>query len=433
MKTQNPNTEKTGLLGRVSIKKLLMLVVVFVGLKGLAFVSPLLVSQISSSPSDYGAFEYAFNLGTTLMGVFAMGLSASYAYFILKHDNKELTPVFHVHFVVLTGLLLLSYIIMPSLAENIYFLAIVTGVIMANQIMVSSILKVNGKNNLSILADTGIYIVLTVLVVVLYVFEQSFSKVVWSVTLLMTLLVFTLLYHLKRCAGFRQVSWLSASELYKFGLLVVIASPLVFLITNNTRIYVSHFMGMETVGFYSFFFRLASVLLLVSRLIHILLFRRFFVSEHDKLDRYLALSSVGLGGIVFFALLLFQSPLGDWFLSYFPEYADHAYLLPFCFFQVIFWIGTSFFEAILVREKLMKPFIVLLVITVLFLLATLQLFAIYSVLNLTTLIAINTGYILLLFAGQQWILAKQKIFYRKTWAVQGIMGTLFLLFLWMYL
>lgn len=427
------NTTKNGIFQRISVKKLFLLVFVFVALKGLAFLSPLLVSDISRTPTDYGAFEYAFNIGTTLMGVLAMGLSASYAYFILKQGRKELIPAFHVHFVALAVLLLLCYIVAPSLAENIYFLAVVTGVIMANQIMVSAILKVNGKNNLSIIADTGIYIILTALIAVLYVLEQSFDQVVWSVTLLMSLLLFTLLYHLKRCNGFRDISWGSVGELYKFGVLVVIASPLVFLVTNNTRIYVSHFMGMESVGYYSFFFRLSSVLLIVSRLIQILLFRRFFISEHEKLDRYLALTNIGLGGIIVVSLLTFYSPLGEMFMEHFPEYINHAYILPLCFFQVIFWIGTSFFEAILVREKLMKPFITLLLLVVVSLLATLQLFSMYSDLTLPILVVINTVFILILFVGQQFLLTRKKIFYRKTWVAQGLLGVIFLLFLILYL
>ncbi len=417
-------------LSKVSLKQIIGLFLVFGLLKGLAFISPLLLSEICDDPLLFGEFEYAFNLGMTLMGVFAMGLPAAYAFFVLKNGRTEMVQYFHLHFLLLAGLLLLTFSVYPPLINNLYFGAAVVGVMMANQIMTAAILKVNGNNNLSIIADTGIYILLTAIVAYLYLTESSYTNQLWFSALLIVILGFTLVYHLRRC-GFKNFVFKRAvlAELYKFGVLIVLAAPLVFLINNNTRLFIKHYLDLEQVGHYSFFFRIASALLLVSRVIHILLFRRIFISEHQTLDRYMAYVLLAISGLMAACLVVYYTPLGNSLLSYFPNYQPYASILPLCFFQVLFWINTSFFEAILTREKRMKQFIILLVIVFVMMLLTLQFVDMYGTLSLKSIIVINVWAIFTLFLGQHLILVKSGIYYKKTIVIHLIFGMFYAAYL----
>ena len=103
-----------------NVKFFLSLISFFSVLKFLVFVSPLLLNEIVSL-NLYGEFEYSFNLGQTIVGVFSMGLVSSYAYFTLTKDQKQKTPIIHMHFLVISLAVLLIALTNLSLLSNILF------------------------------------------------------------------------------------------------------------------------------------------------------------------------------------------------------------------------------------------------------------------------------------------------------------------------
>ena len=91
---------------------ILSLIIIFGGLKFLVYFAPLSLSSLLNSDVVFGKFEYSFNLGQSLTGIFALGLASAYAYFVLKNKRFELKPLFHLHFIVLVFLLILFVLIL---------------------------------------------------------------------------------------------------------------------------------------------------------------------------------------------------------------------------------------------------------------------------------------------------------------------------------
>lgn len=410
------------------IKGLIGLLVVFLILKSVAYFAPLLLIQIIS-PILYGEFEYSLNLGVILVGLFSFGLPSAYAYFVMKNKRTDLIPIFHLHFILLAFLLLISLLIYPSLLSNSVFGALIIGVAMSDQILVSNMLKANGRNIISVVVDTGIYLVLGVLVFLGLAEYISFTKELWFLSILITHLLFVIIVHARGIQKIKEISKASIIELYSFGLLILITAPLLTLITNSTRIYIEYFNDISEVGFYSFYFRLAAILLVIYRVLYILLFRKLFLENHVKLDLYFTII-IGLLGIASLGLVLvLNSPLSTYIVSSDSPYYPYYHLLPMMFFQVIFWINASFFEAILIREKQVKQFILLLVIILTVLLSTFQLISVYWELSLKLIVIINTWAIFILFLGQQYILIRKKIYYKKTIILHLVFGMIYALFL----
>lgn len=408
------------------IKRIISLLFIMGLLKSLVYIAPLGVNEVLNSITEFGTFEYALNLGQTLMGVFSMGFAGAYAFFVLKQQRENLKPIFHLHFIVLTTGLFLAVIISPGLLGNIYFGAVILGVAFADQLLLSSVLKLSGKNKTSVLLDTGVYIVMTLIVIAVYFDIFKFSLEIWFGSILSLLIINGLFYHSRQLEHRKKVSKKDVFDLYKYGGLIVIAAPLLVLITSNTRLYIEYFSTFENVGMYSFYFRLSSFVLIFYRVLGILLFRKMFVDDHKTLDKYYSLIILGLFILNLFLFLMLPLILTGRYEQFTLTIDQYRWLFLLCFFQVTFWINSSLFEPILQRENKMKHFIVLLSGCLILLLGTLLILKQFNLISLLNIVWVNAFIIFLLFFGQQWILWQNKIFYKKTLTIHGVIGVLFL-------
>ena len=408
------------------IYQILSLILIFGFLKLLVYFGPLLLSIVLKSEINFGKFEYSLNLSQTLTGAFSMGLASAYAYFILKKNRLDLKPIFHLHFVVLTALLCLSVLILPSLLDNLYFGAIIIAVALADQILISGILKLSGQNNKSVIIDTGVYIILFVFVLLIYFKIIDFSFKLWFLLVLLSLVLTSLFYHLKNIKGFKLLISNQFFELYKYAGLILISGPLVVLLTVSTRLYIEWLIDFESVGVYSLYFRLSSFVLIIYRIATILLYRKIFIDEHVKLDKYYSriISSLFILNILLFSSLPYISNNFLSRLGY--DFTESKTLILYCLFQVTFWINTAVFEAVLQRENLVKQFIFILLLSGLILICGLALMNIYNFISLELIVWFNTFIIYFLFFGQQYILIKKEVYYRQSLIVHLVQGSLFI-------
>ena len=253
-----------------------------------------------------------------------------------------------------------------------------------------------------------------------------FSMEIWVGSILTALVLTSIFYHSKKINGINNQSRNNFLDLYRYGGLIVLAGPLLVLITSSTRIYIEYFSTLENVGFYSFYFRLSSLILIFSRVLVILMFRRMFTSTHNELDNYFSLILVFLFTVNVFIFFLLPIILQGNYVQFDQTYKEFAALFLICFFQVTFWINTSLFEPILQRENKMKQFIILLAGCFLLLLGTLFTLKQFNLISLLNIVWVNAFIIFLLFCGQQWILWQNKIVYKKTLMIHGGIGVLFL-------
>jgi hypothetical protein len=411
---------------RERIYQILSLILVFGLLKLLVYFAPLLLSVVLESEIKFGEFEYSFNLSQTLTGAFSMGLASAYAYFILKKNRLDLKPIFHLHFIVLTALICLIALVFPSLLDNLYFGSIIIAVALADQLLISGILKLSGQNNKSVIIDTGVYIILFVFVLLTYFKIIDFSFRLWFLSILISLVLTCLFYHLKNIKGFKVIISKQFFELYKYAGLILISGPLVVLLSVSTRLYIEWLIDFKSVGLYSLYFRLASFVLIIYRIASILLYRKIFIDEHLKLDKYY---SIIISSLFIINILIFYSlpyVLSNFMSNFKYDFTENKTLILCSLFQVTFWINTAVFEAVLQRENLVKHFIFTLLLFGLILAGGLTLINIFNFISLELIVWYNTLIIYLLFFGQQYILMKKGVYYKKSLTVHLIQGAIFI-------
>lgn len=402
---------------------------VFAIFKSFAFFAPLGVQEVLGSDSLFGQFEYTFNLGQTLTGLFSVGLVGSYGYFVLKQKKDELKPIFHFHFVVLTVVLSSITLVFPSLLNDNYFGAIILGVAFADQILISGILKVEGRNNLSVIIDTGVYIVMGLMILFALGKVINFSQQLWHLLVLLSLVATTIFYHLNHSKHIRSVNKTEILKVYKFGGLILIAAPLIVLLTSSTRLYIEYYLDFSDVGIYSFYFRIASLILIIYRVFGILLFRKFFIEEHNKLDTYYSLIIVGLFLVNCLIFLILPLILSGRYDKWDETYSEHSGLFLLCLFQITFWINAALFEPIFQRENKMNQFILLIIIVLITMFISFISLVPLNLLSINNIVIINSLSIFLFFIGQQLILRKGGIFYRKTMYTHISLGSIYIFIL----
>tara|TARA_B110000196_G_scaffold142626_1_gene123350 strand:- start:224 stop:1507 length:1284 start_codon:yes stop_codon:yes gene_type:complete len=410
----------------VSILYLGLLILI---LKSLTYFSPLFINQILNSSVNYGKFEYTLNLGQTLMGMFSMGFAGSYAFFILKNKRYELKPIFHLQFIIFTLIILLLVIINPLLLNNIYFGSIIIGIALADQILISCILKISNKNNLSVIVDTGIYILMGFIATCSYFNLIIFTNALWHGSILFLLIMMSSLYHLKNISGYKKIKFSDISLIYKYGGLIVLSSPLLVLLSVNTRLFIQYFLDFEYIAIYSIFFRVATVILIIYRLITILLYRRIFMEDHKKLDNYYSFIIASLVIINFLINFIVPLILNNYYADFTDYYKNNPDLFLLCLFQIIFWINTALFEPIIQRVNQVKSFIIVISVCLFLFISCLFIFDFYYQISINDIVSINSFFIFLLFYGQQWILSKKNIFYKKTTIVHSIIGIFFIIYI----
>ncbi|WP_144604274.1 MULTISPECIES: hypothetical protein [Algoriphagus] len=399
--------------------------ILFALVKSVSYLAPLGVATLISSEFEYGQFEYSLNLGQMLTGVFSAGLVGSYAFYVLKNDKISLKPVFHFHFVFLIAVLILTAVTISSFLTNPIFGAFILGVAFADQVVISGILKSNGRNSFSIIADTSVYIVMSILLCLMYNGFAEFSIRLWHISILISLFLSSVFYHIPRCRGYRDVSFQSIKEIYKFGGLILISGPLIILLSSSTRLFIEYFGSFEDVAAYSLYFRFAGLSLLAFRFIGILMFRGFFLEKHEILDKkyFKIILLILLINLIFATVFTWiSSPLFS-FLEF--NIVPDLKIFILCLFQVVFWINTALFESSMQREQKVKEFILLLIVFVVGLIFTLYTISQLFQLNVLMILVINNVILWLFFYGQQYILRRRQIVYSLTTRVHTGIGILF--------
>lgn len=401
------------------IISLVSLLVIFGITKGIAFVTPIKLASFIDEIKIYGQFEYTLNWGQTLNGLFLMGLNGAYAYFVIKNQRNSLIKFFHAHFVIINALVILMYLIEISLFSTTYSSVFILAITFSNQVFISTVYKLNGRNNISVVFDTTIYILLFLNLAFLILFGQKFNYSVWiSINLIFTLIV-TVFYHFPRIKDINMQEYIdnkdNVKKIYQFGGLIVLTGPLLVLVNASTRIYLEYFCSIDVVGIYSVLFRISSIVLIVSRVGIILLFRRMFLAKHEQLDKQFSvlifLISIAIFIVYNLAPILLEILKQDVLLIIFSENVDFVILI---FVQIFLWIISSLFEPIIQREKLMKTFLLSLVISILFILVSLFVISHISTITKSIVLLINCIGIFLLVIQQIRIVKKHAFFYKKT-------------------
>jgi O-antigen/teichoic acid export membrane protein len=410
------------------LKKGGLLFLAFVIVKSLVFFAPLAISYLLSNVEEYGRFEYSLNLGQTFISIFSMGLGSSLAYFTLKKNAHHLAPAFHLHFFIISIILLLITVCFPVLRGNLVFGGFILGASLSQQIFNSSVLKLADKNIQSVVADSMLYFLMAVYAAVIYFKVIRFDLADWH-TIVLIHLVLSNFIGVRKIKGFRNVSLQEFKSIYSYGLLTVVGGFCLFALSNNTRLLIEHYTSFSEVGIYSYYFRIGTWVIVLYRVIGIMMFKKYFVSEHRKIDTFFSALIGGLFFMNLFSYLILWKAQEYYPALLKPIYTQHIRIYLLVLFQISFWIGIALFESIINRELLIKQMIVIMVPCLLLLVGTLQLLDRYGTLTLKSIIMVNSAFILAGNLGQLFILKRKVYFYKKTLFVQLAIAFLFAVYL----
>lgn len=399
---------------------------VFGSIKIISFLSPLFLKNLINSNILYGQFEYSLSLGQILASLICMGFSSTYAYFIVIQNKNALKPIFHLHFLIFISLCFVTAILYPKILDNLYFGAFVIAILLADQIFMSATLKLAERNNSSVLIDSLIYFNLAIILVLTKIEVINFNNKIWHQSILLLLIIIGVVYHLRNLDGIKNLKFKYFKELYGYAGLILISTPLLYMINSGTRIYIEWLLDFDKVGTYSYFFRIASFSLIFYRITTILLYKKIFTSEIKILDSYFQRLSIFLLSLNIVTYLFLK--YGYSYLNFLPSLDLNENIILLCLFQINFWVNTALLESIIQRENKVKHFILLLLTVNILMIGSYYFMKYYEILTISKIISWNVAAIFLVFLGQIYIL-KRTAFFKKLLIIHSITGIGFLFFL----
>lgn len=388
--------QKLPSLERIYNKEFLVFIIIFFVSKLIPFVTPLLASNFLKRTEDYGRIEYLLNAGSLISSFFLLGLSSAYPYFNITLKKSVYKP-FILHFSLIffySVFFIIAILIFPS--ANISKLLFI-GTIFGAQLLFSAILKSEQKSSWAVILDGGILSILLCYICYLYFTHTDYLSELVFLSLLFLysiILVFTSLSFLRNKnkdvdsnVTHENNDIIDYKKVLLFSFPVFISSLLIATLTTSNRVLIEYFLDLKAVAYYSFYFRIVSILVIVYQAIMILLFRKLYAEHISKLDKMFLQLLVSFIFISALILLLFPFFL----LPYFKIYQETShYLFPLLYIlsaQMFFWIVTALLENIIYREKVTKTLNFYLLAIILSVFATCYLF---DHLNYLSLITIST-------------------------------------------
>ena len=373
------------------------------------FFGPLLLAG-QLSIEDYGLVEYTLALGSVTAIFFNTGVSTSYPYFILRRKLNSFKPYFFVHFIfVFLIFFSIGILYFFNILDKKYFFGIMTGVVMANQIFVSTKQKSHERGTTAVLVESGVFILLTV--VALLIIGNYFSDLIWFYRLIF---VYYLVFVFNAIKNFNElaVSFETLNRYKKvlqYGFPILFSSIAIVLFTTSGRILVEWLLGVDKVGVYAFYFRLASVVIVVYQVVNVLYFKRIYTYPFHLIDKYFSLFFVAvlaIGLFFYFILHLFEQEIFSFF-SWEKQKEEHDFIRLLFVFQMVFWIGLALNENIIYRENLAKyasRILSLLVVAMILFFAVLKHF---SEIDLLLLIFLHISFMFVALEVQFYILRRR--------------------------
>lgn len=393
----------------------------FVFNKGLVFVAPLFVSEILTK-EEFGILEYGLaGLGMVINSFISLGVQSGYPYFKLKNKSFHLFNAFDLHYAWLLLFFILTQVVYFVFDIRIeYYMALNIAYILSNQIYISTQLKTDSKIIKAVFFDSGVYLLLFLFCILAFLSIVPSSIFFFNKILLIYASLYSIYALIRIFKSRKENIFKNYFQILRYSLPVLIGGLLIYFLTVSGRIFIEYFLkDFEIVGIYSFYFRLAAIVIVIYQIINITFFKQMYELEPKKLDSYFSLSFLILYivSITFFLVAPLVLPLfSSFYRSTIGENIAIHFLLSA---QMTFWVATALLSNIIDRERLAGInniyFMLLLAVFLILLYTTkiildLELFVIFHLITITiaTIIQIRT-------------LTRKKIYFTKS---AGILITL---------
>jgi len=333
------------------IKKRVLFLVAFGFSKATVFFAPLLLSNVLTL-QNLGILEYAMNIGFVGAAILNLGVPNAYPYFKLKRGFKTIFQGFNFHllYVLVTSIIVVGYVLLFNNDEKLV-LSILFIYNLSNQGFYSMRYKTNEIIVKAVIIDALFYVVLASSYLYMYFYGNTSIHVI---------LIFSIFYSccFAGIALFKQ-DWINLranfkkhQKLIKYGKSVMVSGFLILLIANSGKIILEFILkDIELVGIFSFYFRMASFVVIIHQVLNIIYFRRIYTFSIKKLDSYFAafLLIIATGAIVTFYLVPI---IGEPYFVLFKTFQEYKDIYLILCFQMVFWIILANNENVIYREKL---------------------------------------------------------------------------------
>ena len=247
--------------------------------KACVFFAPLLLSN-TLSENDYGSIEFALNIGFIGSALIGLGVKSAYPYFKLKRQYKTLFEGFKFHYLyLLISSIILIFIVTLVANSPEYILSVLFIYTLSNQGLLSIIMKTDEKIIKAVILDSLLYVFLLFAFLYMYIFTQTnLSTVVFFTSCYAILYLINALKHYKFLS---TINHKKHNKLIKYGRNVLISGILILLIANSGRLLIEYiFNDKKLVGVFSFYFRMASFVLIFHQIVSIIYFKKIFNINH---------------------------------------------------------------------------------------------------------------------------------------------------------
>lgn len=337
------------------IKRLLEVGLAFGLSKSAVFFVPLLLSNILPA-ADYGLFESCLAYGSLLAVVLGCGLVAAIPYFMMVRNTTDFNGLIYLHaaLIFLPLVLLIPLFAFGLVTASVFLIAIFAAVINWQRVFATD-MKTRGKPTYSSFAESFVY--MAILVVSLAALENlSIHRMsVYLMAIFLPLAVVLTIVMLRRYP-ITRAQWRLIPEMYAYALPTILPGMSLLLITSLVRLIAPPIMGAEKLAIYSFYFRFASIAVVVYQFLATIFFAEMYKREPNELDKIftrvalLILALAAAGFVVFPQVFSGFFKLFSTFAQYWPLY---AILVFFCFF----WVCEAMLESIIFRCKLATKFL----------------------------------------------------------------------------
>ena len=318
--------------------------------KATVFLAPLLLSN-QLTKSDYGLFEFALNIAFIAASVIGIGVTSAYPYFILKRNFKTILDGFKVYYLYLLAssiaLLFITYFFDFGLEYSLGILFMYT---IGNQMMYSTIDKTNENIIRAVFIDSLFYIILLLAYLVMLITGSNDVKYILYLTIIYAILY--VLLSLKNRVSINKINTKKFLKLVKYGKNVMVSGCFILLVANSGRLLIEYiFNDKNLIAIFSFYFRMASFVLIIHQVLSIIYFKKIYTFSFKKLDRYFAVFLVLILGsviITFFVVPFF----GNYFFKMFNTFETYKLSYAVLCFQMFYWIVLANNESVIYRENL---------------------------------------------------------------------------------
>lgn len=318
----------------------------FVLSKSIVLIAPLFAAYLLDK-SSYGLFEWSLSIAMIVSVMMTIGAGNTIAFEKVKNTDSPLIYIGQIYSVYL-GLFLAILSIAMILFFNNVQIGMVLGMssFLVVQYALSAYIKSSGLGARASVIDSGIYIVLLVLLGFTWFKEDTqLAYVVSFAFAAMILSIFLYKSINKNKVPIKE----EIRNFLKRGFPIVLSGGMVILFFNLPKLLLGS-ESMELVGDFSLYFRWAALALVVYQFIVVVFFRDLYTKSYNDFDKFIASISTGtyfLG----FVILIFLYLANKYNIAYLTLPALNISVQIIMISIIALWALNASLEGLLYREN----------------------------------------------------------------------------------